>query len=202
MVDVETREPLETRILAEQVRLMCELTPAPLIGSIIAGAPLAWLAVADHGVAAASIWYVALVGVLFARWRASRTYLKSPRQTYDVHRWRMLFLVLIALTGIIWSLSGTVLLPLGNQTELIVAMFFIAASASGMGSQTPLRHAYATFLIPFMLPYAAWQLWMGGGGRVVIALGLLLYVPVMLAIGYRQTASIEQQLRLAIENES
>jgi signal transduction histidine kinase len=201
MVDVDTREPLETRILAEQVRLMCELTPSPLIGSVFAGAALAWLAAADHGLAAALAWYASLSSVLLARWRVTRIYLSRPRQPYDAQRWRNILLGFVALNGAIWSLSGTVLAPQGTQRELIVAMFFIAASAAGMASQAPLRHAYAALLIPFMLPYAAFQFWLGGD-RVTLALGLLLYVPVMLAIGYRQTASIEQQLRLAIENES
>jgi signal transduction histidine kinase len=200
MVDVETREPLETRILTEQVRMLCEVSPPPLIGSVLAGAAIAWLSLRDHGLTAALVWYAALLAVLLARWRLARRYLATPSKAGLAQRWRTLMICLIALTGAIWSLSGTALLPHGTQRQLIVAIFFIAATAAGMGSQAPLRHGYVALLLPFMLPFAAYQLWMGGE-RVIIGLGLLLYIPVMLVIGNRQTGSIEKQIRLAIENE-
>jgi light-regulated signal transduction histidine kinase (bacteriophytochrome) len=70
-----------------------------------------------------------------------------------------------------------------------------------MGSQAPVRHAYACLLIPFVLPYIVTQLLLGGD-RIVVALAFMIYIPVMLVIANRQTVSIEQQIRLAIENES
>jgi light-regulated signal transduction histidine kinase (bacteriophytochrome) len=112
-----------------------------------------------------------------------------------------MMLTLAAVAGTVWSMSGTVLAPSDPVRQVIVAIFFIGATASGMGSQAPVPYAYSCLLIPFMLPYALTQFFLGPE-RVVLGLGLLLYMPIMLIIARRQTASFEHQIRLAFENES
>lgn len=202
MSDQHTAEQLRARVEAEQVRLMSQFTTSPLFGSILLGAMLAWLCMDEHGAVAAFSWYALLMLVTFVRWRVARGYLAEPnRDAATVRLWRTTMLVLAAIAGAVWSLSGTVLLPSDPQRQVIVAVFFIGATASGMGSQAPVPYAYAALLIPFMLPFAVKQMLMGSE-RIVLGLALLLYIPVMLVIARRQTASFEQQIRLAFENES
>jgi signal transduction histidine kinase len=98
-------------------------------------------------------------------------------------------------------MSGTLLLPHDPELEVIIAVFFVGASASGIGSQAPVRNGYAALLIPFILPYAISQMLMGGDRRV-LGLAYLLYIPVMIVIANRQTTSIRQKIRLALENEA
>jgi signal transduction histidine kinase len=201
MNDQHTAEQLRARIEAEQVKLMSQFTTSPLFGTIFLGPMLAWLSMEDHGAWAAFGWYGLLMLVTFVRWRVARAYLAQPRLGETVRRWRTTMLFLAAIAGAVWSMSGTLLLPSDPLREVIVAVFFIGASASGMGSQAPVPYAYACLLIPFMLPYAINQIVMGSE-RVVLGAGALLYIPIMLVIARRQTASFERQIRLAFENES
>lgn len=202
MNDQQTTEQLRARVEAEQVRLMSQFTTSPLAGSIFLGAMLAWLCMAEHGVAKAWGWYALLMLITFVRWRVARGYLAQPQREVDeVRRWRATMLALAACAGAIWSISGTVLLPSDPQREVIVAVFFIGATASGMGSQAPVPYAYAALLIPFMVPYALYQFMMGAE-RIVLGMGLLLYIAVLLVIARRQTTSFERQIRLVFENES
>jgi signal transduction histidine kinase len=84
---------------------------------------------------------------------------------------------------------------------VIMSVLFIGATASGMGSQAPVRHAYACLLIPFIVPHLITQFVLGGD-RIILGLAFMLYIPIMLVIAGRQTQSIERQIRLAIENEA
>lgn len=201
MSDPHTAQQLRARIAAEQVKLMSQFTTSPLFGSIILGAMLAWLCMEDHGAFAAFGWYALLMLVTLVRWRVARAYLSQPRPFASVWRWRTMMLCLAATAGAVWSISGTLLLPSDPQREVIVAVFFIGATASGMGSQAPVPYAYACLLIPFMLPFAINQMTMGSE-RIVLGFALLLYIPIMLVIARRQTASFERQIRLVFENES
>lgn len=200
-VNITNREHIEARVLSEQVALMCRLTTSPLSASVIVGAMMVWLTMADHGLAASLLWYLGLLLVLLIRWQIAASYLRKPRDLAQTKRWRAAMMAGAILGGATWSIAGSFLLPHDPTREIVMSVFFIGCTASGMGSQAPVRHAYACLLIPFVLPYIAMQLLLGGD-RIVVALAFMLYIPVMLVIANRQTVSIEQQIRLAMENES
>jgi signal transduction histidine kinase len=199
--EIQPREALADRVLAEQVALMCRLTTSPLFASILAGAMFWWMTFEDYGAVASSAWYCALLLVTFIRWRVARAYLTQPPHGRDVRRWRLIMLGLAALAGAVWSVPGSFMLPGDREKEIVVTILFIGATASGVGSQAPVRHAYTCLLLPFVMPYVFGQLALGGE-RIVSGLAMLLYIPVVLVIAYRQTDSVEQQIRLAIENEA
>jgi signal transduction histidine kinase len=200
-VNITNREHIEARVLSEQVALMCRLTTSPLSASVIVGAMMVWLTMEDYGLAAALSWYLGLLLVLLLRWQIAASYLRRPRDLAQTKRWRAAMMAGAILGGATWSIAGSFLLPHDPTREIVMSVFFIGCTASGMGSQAPVRHAYACLLIPFVLPYIAMQLLLGGD-RIVVALAFMLYIPVMLVIANRQTVSIERQIRLAMENES
>jgi signal transduction histidine kinase len=195
------REHIEARVLNEQVTLMCRLTTSPLFGSVLLGIMMAYLGAHDHGVTATVVWYVVLLVVLLLRWRVAAAFLRQPRDLADTKRWRAAMMAGAALGGFVWSIAGSLLLPHDPTREVIMSVLFIGATASGMGSQAPVRHAYACLLIPFIVPHLITQFVLGGD-RIILGLAFMLYIPIMLVIAGRQTKSIERQIRLAIENES
>jgi signal transduction histidine kinase len=194
-------EVLNHRILTEQVALMCRLTTLPLFGSIFIGAIIAYLAVEDSGLRISGAWYLASLVIMLIRWRVANAFLQRPRRHAEVQRWRSAMLALLTLYGVIWSIPTGFLLPADPQKEVIMSVVFIGATATGLGSLAPVRHAYAMLLIPFTLPYGINQFLMGGD-RALIGVAILLYLPVMIEIAHRQTVSVERQIRLAIENEA
>lgn len=192
---------LNRRVLAEQVALMCRLTTSSLFASVLLGAMMAYLVSEEWGLKVSVVWYAALLVVLLVRWRVARAYLRHPWAYEQVRRWRLEMIGLAALGGSVWSIPGSWLLPTDPVREIIVSVMFIGATASGQGSQSPVRHAYAALLIPFIAPYIITQFMMGGE-RVMLAMGFAIYIPVMLAIANRHTRVVEQQIRLAIKNET
>jgi len=194
-------EVLQHRALYEQVALMCRLTTLPLFGSIFIGAILAYLAIADSGFLVSGAWYAACLVIMFIRWRVAHAFLQRPRAHQEVQRWRSAMFGLIIVFGVIWSIPAGFLLPSDPTRETIMSVVFIGATATGLASLAPVRHAYAALLIPFTLPYGIQQL-LQGGERLAIGLAFLMYLPVMIATANRQTNSVERQIRLAIENEA
>ena len=194
-------QALDTRVLREQITLMCRLTTSPLAATVALGAMMAWLTVEDHGTTLSGAWYLALLVVTLVRWRVARTFLRQPPAPDAVRRWRFAMLALAATAGTVWSVPGSFLLPADSEKEVIIMVMVIGGTASGFGSQAPVRNAYAFLLIPFIAPVIVTQL-MKGDARIVLALAFMLYIPVMLVIAKRQTASVERQIRLSIENEA
>jgi len=200
-VKAVAEQSLDIRVLCEQVKLMCRLTTSPLAATVLLGAMMAWLTLEDHGPAASGAWYLTLLVVTFVRWRVARAFLHLDPYPESVSRWRAVMVGLAFTAGTVWSVPGSLLLPIDAEKEVIISVMLIGATASGLGSQAPVRHAYAALLIPFITPFIVTQLLMGNA-RIVLALGFMLYIPVMLVIANRQTDSIERQIRLSIENEA
>jgi signal transduction histidine kinase len=194
-------EILQHRILGEQVALMCRLTTIPLLGSVFIGAIVAILTIKDSGMRASGAWYAASLAIMLIRWSVAHAFLRRPRGYEEVRRWLAVMFVLIAVFGMIWSIPAGFMLPQDPTREVIMSVVFIGATATGIGSLSPVRHAYAALLIPFTLPYGIHQLLMGGE-RMLIGVAFLLYLPVMIVIANRQTDSVERTIRLAIENET
>jgi hypothetical protein len=185
-------EGLSRRILAEQVALMCRLSAIPLLGSVFVGAIIAYIAIEDSGMRASLGWYAASLVIMSIRWRMAHAYLRRARSHDEVLRWRAGMLALVAVFGAIWSIPPVLLMPNDPVKEVIMSVMFIGATATGIGSLAPVRHAYMVLLVPFTLPYGIHQFLMGGD-RLLIGLAFLLYLPVMVGIAYRQTNSIERQ---------
>lgn len=200
-VKAPAEQSLDTRVLCEQVELMCRLTTSPLAATVLAGALMAWLTLEDHGRVAGGVWYLTLLLVTLVRWRVARAFLQRRPHPESVRRWRAVMVGLAFTAGAVWSVPGSLLLPVDGEKEVIISVMLIGATASGLGSQAPVKHAYAALLIPFVAPFIVTQL-LKGDARIVLALAFMLYVPVMLVIANRQTRSIERQIRLSIENEA
>lgn len=194
-------DALKHRTLVEQVALMCRLTTLPLFGSIGVGAILAYLASEDSGLLVSLSWYAASLAIMVVRWQVTRAFLQKPRSYDETRQWLTIMFVLIVLFGVIWSMPAGFLLPQDPLRETLMTVVFIGATATGLGSLVPVRHAYAALLIPFTLPYGLTQL-ASGGDRLALGFAFLLYLPVMIAIANRQTNTIERQIKLSIENEA
>jgi signal transduction histidine kinase len=195
------RGSLGDRVLAEQLALMCKLTISPLLATVVIGALFAALIIEDAGLAASAGWYCALLTITFVRWQIARVYLAQPQPAGSLPRWRSVMILFTAIAGAIWSVPGSFMLPGDRVKEIVATILIVGTIASSVGAQAPVRHAYLALLIPFALPYAIWQFALGGQ-RVIVGLAMLIYIPIALAIAYRQTDSVERQIRLAFENEA
>lgn len=192
---------LDQRILLQQVALMCRLSVVPLLGSVFIAAIVAYSALEDSGPRACAAWYAAALAIMAVRLGVQQAFLRRSREPDEVRRWLTVMYVLIALFGVIWSIPPGFMLPKSAENEVIMSVMFIGATATGISSLSPVRHAYTLLLIPLTLPYGINQFLLGGG-RVWIGAAFALYLPVMIISANRQTRSVADQLRLATENEA
>ena len=194
-------DSLNHRILSQQVALMCRASVVPLLGSIFIGAIIAYSAIEDSGPRASALWYAAALAIMSVRLSVQSAFLRQDRGPQEVRRWLRAMYVLIALFGAIWAIPPAFMLPRSPQNEVIMTVMFIGATATGIGSLSPVRHAYTALLLPLTLPYGIHQFVLGGG-RIWIGVAFLLYLPVMIVSANRQTRAVADQLRLAMENEA
>ena len=187
--------------LPDRVALMCRLLNFPAAATVPAATVVTLVMGPTVSVAGRAGWVGALAVLAVVRVLAGRAYLVRPRSPDEARRWLWLLLALAALVGGIWSIGGTLLLPVGQPVrEALVAMSLIAALAAGFSALSTVSGGYAAFAIPFVVPMAAWQIATGFWPRQVLGVVYLVFLLVMIGSAARAARNTREQVRLAREN--
>ena len=192
-------DSFKERLLREQAALMCRFSPGSLQGGVIAAAIVCWLLRADYPTTALAAWFSGVCILSLGRWWLQRRFLaRLPH--LNIHRWVPLLLTGIAIHGLLWSVPGAWLVPVSPSRQVLLALFLVGISAAAITSLATLRYAYASLLLPFMLPIAVRYLFIGGD-YTAAGVGVCLYVAAMLNVGRRHGNSVEAILRLQLDLE-
>ena len=197
---IDTRDDsFKERLLREQAALMCRFSPGSLQGGVISAAIVCWLLRADYPPAALLAWFSVLLALSIGRWWLQKRFLaRLPH--LNIGRWVPLLLAGVVVHGFLWSVPGAWLIPASPSRQVLLALFLVGISAAAITSLATLRYAYASLLLPFMLPIAVRYLFLGGD-YTVAGVGVCLYVAAMLNVGRRHGNSVEAILRLQLDLE-
>ncbi len=192
---------MNDEVLPDQVALMCRLTYAPLLATV-AGAAITTLAMGPSvSVSGRMLWFGALAMISATRAYACYGYLRRPRGVEETKRWLWPLLGLTAIAGFIWSFGGTVLLPVNQPNrEALTAECLMAVVAIGFISLSSVRGAYAAFIVPLILPAAAWHIYLGLWPRWQLVVLYMIFLGVMLAGAARAARAACDQFQLLREN--
>jgi len=197
-------DELELQLRAEQLALLCRNSQMAVLTQTLAALYVCWLSLSQYPIAKIAVWWGMLMAISLARYSLQRRYLKTFAENpvpAGLKPFTRAMLVGIALNGFLWCLPST-WMPLGDPAQqVIVTVFLVGLSATGLGSLTPLRLAYPTFLTPFMLPISIYYFVLGDTFTNV-AFGVLAFLLAMLATALRNSQTIEDSLRLRFANEA
>src|SRR4029077_3942901 len=99
------------------------------------------------------VWYVALLIASALRLLIQRSYLIAYAENStpkSMERHSALILIGIVLYGTVWCLPSTWLFLVDPAKQVMMTVFLVGLSAAGIGSLAPMRHAYLSFIVPFM----------------------------------------------------
>jgi signal transduction histidine kinase/ActR/RegA family two-component response regulator len=187
----------ETRLLEHQLALLCRLSPSALRGGVIVAGLIAWVVYERNALLSILAWVAALTLVSIARSRLQSYYLRNAAHL-DARKWLKFALMGLAINGLIWSIPGIWLVPAEPARQTVLGIVSVGVAATAIASLSPLRHAYAALLYPYMLPIAASYVWLDANFRM-IAIGIVLFVFAMVRIARRQHDAMTDLLRLQLD---
>jgi signal transduction histidine kinase/ActR/RegA family two-component response regulator len=200
VADPVDHEALNRRVLAEQVTMMCRYSQTSLLLGFFLGLFFCWLLWSDNSAIAVALWYAALVATSVVRGVLQHRYL-ARREEVDPRRWAVLIRFAIAVNGFIWSIPSTFMIPAQPSTQVVIGVVSVGLSATVLVSLTPLRHAYACFIVPYLVPIAIYYM-MLERDFVNMAVGVAAFLLAMIAVARRSTNGTEQLLRLQLDHEA
>ena len=169
--------------LPERVSMLYRLagTDAPIILVIAAVTALAlWGYV---GAKLIVVWFFWLAAASAVRYAMARLYrVRRPAQA-DAARWENYFCVVGALVGAAWGLALLLIGPAHGALQELAVTFLISCTAMGLpAALAPSPKAFASFILPMLVPAVAMLLSFGGGLNASTALLLLLFATVLLGL--------------------
>ncbi len=195
-------QALEAESVARNVEAAYRLLPPVLLMTALVPGALAWGLLREDAGWLTPLWVGAHMSVSGVRYLGYRRYLAAVDRRQQAAKWTRAFTAGFAVTGFLWSMMGTLLYPMGDGWEQKVLSFVVAGIATvALLSTGPLDIAYRYFVLAFLVPIAAWKLWLGGPEETSLAVLSIFYALAMMHISKRASALSRATLRAQIESE-
>ncbi len=128
-------------------------------------------------------WYAFMLVISWLpRYLLTRAYTRLQLEHQQVKGWEMAIMVMLFISALGWSFVGTVLLPQNSGLyQALVIFLLVGVAATANPFYSPIKKAYAIFLIPTLAFTAIFLLLKGSNfyifsGIAVFAFGLLMLI--------------------------
>ncbi|WP_018293936.1 PAS domain S-box protein [Mariprofundus ferrooxydans] len=199
MKDVREQEQL---LLFEQVKVLYQAQPLSALAAFMTAAVLLFIEwdVTDHR--PALLWFGAMFVVTAARLLLAFYYCRIEQRVEQADWWKNAFIVVSALSGVIWGGASLVLFPENSAIHQV----FLALIVGGMWvgsitSMAALPAAFIAFVLFSSMPLIVRFFAIGSEMNEVMGAMLLLLVVVTLASGLRMWRNIRQNIELRMQSE-
>jgi PAS domain S-box-containing protein len=191
---------VRAQVRVEQVRMLYRLAPVGSISAWLAAALVYGLLLQVGSDWMLHAWFAGMTVASAARLGLYLWTRRVPLAPDNVAGAEWRYIGVVAVLGGLWSCVPTVLFPFRHpDLYFTIAMITIGVGAGGVGSMGMVRRAYAAFLLPFFLPFAGYMLVRDAPGSTGVAIGIVLFLPVMLGLARRMDESIAGNLARRFE---
>jgi hypothetical protein len=200
IVENSPSEETYREVRAQQIALLFSQLPAALTATLL----IALIVVGvTWPVADAKLllpWFIAVCALTGHRFLLWRRFTANAPRAEQLEPWLRSFFAGTLLSGVLWGAGGVML----AGEELIHQFFFglllAGLAAGGVSTLSSYRGAYAAYLLPSMVPFAARMALYLDPVHVAMGSMILLFVALMLGISARIHATIAESLRLRFRN--
>jgi PAS domain S-box-containing protein len=182
----------------ELLSLLYGYAPAVLVADVVNGALIVFIFWGMVAQQLLIVWYVLLLATVVARGRLWSRYRREPKRA---ERWGRLATVGSGVSGILWGAAGVLFFVPDSPVHHTVLAFVLGGMGAGavasLSAHLPAFHAY---LVLSVLPFAARLVAVGDAEHLAMAGMALMYVSVLLLVGWRAHVSLAQSIALRFTN--
>jgi len=175
-----SEEGIERLVLHEQVTLVYHLTSAALLVSVAPILVIWWMVHPIYPGLRSGAWLIGSLVLVAIRLALGLLFRRSKAGPETAGFWSKLYAVCSLAYGFQWGYAGTALFPVDhpNLQTMIVAIL-IGTAAGAFPFVQALRWAYALFLVPAMLPFALYMIYLGTTEQVFLGGLTILFIGIM-----------------------
>jgi signal transduction histidine kinase/DNA-binding response OmpR family regulator len=184
-------------VLHEQVALVYRLAPPALLVSIAPVLAVWWVIRPVYPGPRSDAWLAGSIAFVIARFVLGGLHKRSNTRPETVRFWGRMFSLCTFLYGLEWAYAGTVLFPVGHpHLQIVVTTILVGTVAGAFPFVAGLRWAYTSNLVPTMLPFALYMIYLGSTAHVLVGVLSILFIGIMLYNAVNLNHDIIQNLEL------
>jgi signal transduction histidine kinase len=192
---------LREKVRAEQIRTVYLHSPTTTIGSLVAGAFLAWMAWDKVAIGVIASWAAALLLHQAVRVYHYGAYLRANPGPAESVRWGRLYIGAAVIAGLIWGASGIFFyVPDGivEQTYLALILFgFVSLTIPSISIFAP---AFYPLVVLVLTPFIIRCLASGNKHEIALAIPLGIALVIGLMFGRKVSLLVDEAIRRRFEN--
>jgi signal transduction histidine kinase/ActR/RegA family two-component response regulator len=178
-------------VLSEQVALVLRLSNPALFLSIIPAIGVWWMVHEIYPGIRSYGWLIGSFAFVIFRIVAHHFYNKSKENPDAARFWAVFYTVCTFVYGCQWGYAGTVLYPIDHpHLEVIIVAIIVGTSVGALPYLVALPWGYAAHMIPSMIPFALYMLYLGGSAHIILGILGFLFVGMMLLSTKSISASV------------
>jgi signal transduction histidine kinase len=192
---------LREKVRAEQIRTVYLHSPTTTIGSLVAGAFLAWMAWDKVAVGVIASWAAALLLHQAVRVYHYGAYLRANPGPAESVRWGRLYIGAAIIAGLIWGASGIFFyIPeaIVEQTYLALILFGIVSLT--IPSISIFAPAFYPLVVLVLTPFIVRCLASGNKHEIALAIPLGIMLGIGLMFGRKVSLLVDEAIRRRFEN--
>ena len=198
---IKKRESLKEEILREQVRLVFKQLPTMQAGSFVAALVISFAVRQRVSHTSIFFWLLMVLVIVVVRIAFYYRFLKVSEKPFSGERWGGSFMLLSAISGLVWGSSAFMILPIQDMKFVSLFLLVIASlSAATTISHSSIRWAPASWSAPVLLSYALRCFVEGGDFIYTISFLIILYLFAILYLSNKHYSYIISSISLKFEN--
>ncbi len=189
---------VDRRVAEERLALLFRSNPRGLASTSIFGVAMALVLWGEAPKAALGLWLLSLLGVVALRLALALSYEQRAPGQPDLARWRNLFTLGAAATGMLWGALTLIFGVLPVSYQLVVGFVLIGMVSTAVGYLSAIPSVYVLYMLSALLPFTL-SLAFSGAPYVYLALLAIPFVGFLIATSLSLSRAIESSLRLGLE---
>jgi PAS domain S-box-containing protein len=191
---------IEPLLRHEQVALAYRLGPPSVIISLLPIVFVWWVIHPVYPGLRSNGWLALSLVFVAVRLIIASLYKRRKVVPHDAGFWGLLFSLCSVAVGLLWGYAGVALFPIGQPHLQVLLLITITGLAAGtLPFVMPLRWTYAAYIIPMMVPFAAYLIYLGSIEQIFIGVLTFCFIGFMLfcseGIGRTIVENVSSRLR-------
>ncbi len=198
----QTGESLHLKVKAELVHLLYTQAKPAITGSLLIATLFTYALHFAEPNRVLFIWYLSFLSCAILRYAVIKFYFWKNPFPEEAGTWKVIFLLMTLLAGLLWALAGTLLVPQNVLYQMLLASSLAGVAGGAVPYFSGSRLVCIFFVLSVLLPFAGWLLLQRSGPYRLLGYFVFFYMASLFISSFKTHRVVCNAIQLKFENDT